>query len=133
MAGFFGLFGSKTKYVDEPDTNESAGSSQKEEFFLSADEAKTLGDVNFMRQSKTVRRTFAKTKSGGGGELVQEISSLGKTKKGGPQASPSAATSSSAPTPEATSPSKAQETASKRRRSDSSMDMFRNMAKDLRK
>ena len=143
MAGFFGLFGGKTKYVDETitdntdntDNTDSAvrASDQKENFFLSSDDAKTLGDINFMRQSKTVKKTFAKSKSGGGGELIQEISSLGKVKKSINQASQSISNSSSTPTKKSTPINKTSEEAKERRRSDSSMDMFRNMAKDLRK
>ncbi len=137
MAGFFGLFGGKTKYVDETDTDNTAttpASDQKEDFFLSSDDSKTLGDIDYMRQSKTVRRTFAKSISGGGGELIQEVSALG-SKKVNNQASQSAPapTSSSAPATVSKSTSKTSEEVKKRRSSDSSMDMFRNMAKDLRK
>ena len=133
MAGFFGLFGGKTKYVDETDTDAASTSDQEEDFFLSSDDAKTLGDINYMRQSKTVKRTFAKTKSGGGGELIQEISALGKAKKSSNQTSQSVSNSSATPATEPTPINKTSEEEKERRRSDSNMDMFRNMAKDLRK
>ncbi|PSF38312.1 hypothetical protein C7H19_04775 [Aphanothece hegewaldii CCALA 016] len=42
MAGFFGLFGSKTKYVDEP-TPDDDQSQNTESFYLSDDDAKSLG------------------------------------------------------------------------------------------
>ena len=134
MAGFFGLFGRKTKYVDETDTeNTASASDQKEDFFLSSDDSKTLGDIDYMRKSKTVKRTFAKSVSGGGGELIQEVSALGKVKKGSNQASQPVSKTSSAPAAESTSTSQTSEEVKQRRRSDDSMDMFRNMAKDLRK
>lgn len=73
MAGFFGLFsGRKAKFVDEPD-NTPVQPQRKGAFFLDDDSAQTLGDTEFMRKPLTIRRTFA-----GGGELVQEISSLEK-------------------------------------------------------
>ena len=62
MAGFFGLFGKKTKYVDEPQQNISSAQSS-EDFYLSSDDAKTLGDIEYMRTPKAVRRTFPKTKN----------------------------------------------------------------------
>jgi hypothetical protein len=47
------------------------------DFFLQPDDAKSLGDVNFMRKSVRVRRTFPKTKSNPNGfEVVKEVSSV---------------------------------------------------------
>ena len=64
MAGFFGLFGGNKN--DEP----------KGSFFLSPDESKTYGDIEFMRTSKTVTRTFVKTVGNpDGGEVVSQVSS----------------------------------------------------------
>ena len=64
MAGLFGLFGKKNN--DEP----------KGSFFLSPDESKTYGDIEFMRTSKTVTRTFVKTVGNpDGGEVVSQVSS----------------------------------------------------------
>ncbi len=59
MAGFFGLFGNKTKYVDEP--MDMSAPEPKEAFYLEPDDAKTLGDIDFMRTPITIRRTFPKT------------------------------------------------------------------------
>jgi hypothetical protein len=135
MAGFFGLFsGKKNKYVDEPDTNKTQNS-EKKAFFLSDDEAKTYGDIDFMRQSKKVRRTFPKTlgSKGKGAELVQEISSVDKVKLNANQTSltknstSSAAQSESQPIPN--QPATPRRSAS----SDNSLDMFRKMAKELKK
>ncbi len=122
MAGFFGLFsGRKAKFVDEPD-NTPAQPQKKEAFFLDNDSAKTLGDTEFMRKPITIRRTFAK-----GGELVQEISSMEKKKAGRNNMTPSnkgKETTTSQGTASANT---------ERRKADSSMDMFRNMARDMKK
>lgn len=121
MAGFFGLFsGRKAKFVDEPDTT-TVQPQRKEAFFLDNDTAKTLGDTEFMRKPITIRRTFAK-----GGELVQEISSMEK-RKAGPQSVPSPKEKESGTSQTTSSPS------AERRRSDDSMDMFRNMARNIKK
>ncbi|WP_107667177.1 hypothetical protein [Cyanothece sp. BG0011] len=121
MAGFFGLFsGRKAKFVDEPD-NTPTQPKKKEAFFLDNDSAKTLGDTEFMRKPITIRRTFAK-----GGELVQDISSMEKKKAGSNGTASNKANQTSA----------SQGTASantERRKADSSMDMFRNMARDMKK
>jgi CheY-like chemotaxis protein len=45
--------------------------------FLEADEASSLGDVNFMRRSNTIRRTFPGTAdSPGDKEMVAEVASM---------------------------------------------------------
>ena len=75
MAGFFGLFGNKTKYVDEP--MDLSAPEPKEAFYLEPDDAKTLGDIDFMRTPITIRRTFPKTASNKkGGESSKQISSM---------------------------------------------------------
>jgi hypothetical protein len=46
-------------------------------FFLDADAAKSLGDVQFMRRSNTIRRTFPGTSdSPGNKEMVAEVASM---------------------------------------------------------
>ena len=136
MARFFGLFGSKTKYVDEaePEDNRAAAPDQKtEDFFLSSDDAKTLGNVDFMRQSKTIKKTFPKTKGNPNTELVQQVSSMEKVKVAGNQAF----TDTPAPTPtpksETGQTAEVAKASTERRRTNSSMDMFRNMARELKK
>lgn len=47
MAGFLGLGGSSDSY------------------FLEPDDAKTMGDIDYMRKAKKVKRTYAKTKGWG--------------------------------------------------------------------
>ena len=45
-----------------------------EEFFLDADSSSSLGDVNYMRESKTIRRTFPGTiESPGTKEQIMEV------------------------------------------------------------
>lgn len=49
----------------------------KKDFFLSPDDAQTLGDIDYMRKAKRVRKTFPKTlKNKDGFELVTETSSM---------------------------------------------------------
>jgi hypothetical protein len=46
-------------------------------FFLDADASSTLGDVNFMRRSNTIRRTFpGNADSPGNKEMVAEVASM---------------------------------------------------------
>ena len=124
MAGFLGLFsGRKAKFVDQQDTTPVQPQS-KEAFFLEGDAAKTLGDTEFMRTPITIKRTFAN-----GGELVQEISSLEKKKSGNNNIAPKQAK-------QVQSNNNSQETTpvkKERREADTSMDMFRNMARNIKK
>jgi hypothetical protein len=47
-----------------------------QDFFLSPDDAQTLGNINYMRKSVRVRHTFPKNlKNPNGFEIVKEISS----------------------------------------------------------
>ncbi len=130
--------------------NKNQGPQSKEAYFLSEDDAKSFGDIDFMRKEVVVRRTFAK-KKGQTEELesVKSISSsnsraVGETTKPVTttfsstfrppvSAEPSSATPESAPaTPEPTPASTPSESAISRAR-DTGMDMFRDMAKNLRR
>ena len=151
MAGFFGLFGKKK---DEP----------KDAYFLSPDESKSYGDIDFMRTSKTVRRTFVKTVSNPeGGEVISTVSSEKAVSRDGKEAKRIAPKSASnggftssfgntsftpstpapAPTP---APTPAPEPVAESKpepapapapapepQPDNSMDMFRNMAKQIKR
>lgn len=125
MAGFFGIFGRK---------NRTSGDS----FYLSPDESKTFGDIDYMRKAKTVRRTFAKSLTGGGGESIKEVSSL-KTRKRdqfsnqGQQSSLASFNSSSSSSSTTSSSSSFSPSSTKRNNTDTGMDMFRNMAKSIKK
>lgn len=125
MAGLFGIFGGKTKYVDEADPV-SPPPEKKDAFFLEPDEAQSLGNVEFMRTPITIKRTFPKTASSNGGALVQEVSAMEKKKVGG---MPTVEAVSSQPL----SNSIVEAVNSDRRSSDDSLDRFRQMAKDLKK
>jgi hypothetical protein len=132
MAGFFGLFKSKTKYVDEPEpasTSQAEATENTEAFFLKPDDAKTLGNIDFMRQPKRIRRTFPKTRSNQSTELVQDISSIDKASNSGSRGTIADFKATSQPQ----QPAPTTTESPKRRRSDSSMDMFRNMARELKK
>ncbi len=125
MAGLFGIFGKRTKYVEEQDPI-TPDTEKKEAFFLEPDSAKSFGNAEFMRKPVTTRRTFPKTLKGGGGELVQQVSSLEKVKiqeNGLPAVPTQKKVAEQAPAP----------VNNERRRSDSSLDMFRKMAKDINK
>ncbi|NJM85785.1 MAG: hypothetical protein HC839_07075 [Leptolyngbyaceae cyanobacterium RM2_2_21] len=129
MTGFIrGLFGGSKKdkeVAPKPPKQEKA-------FFLSEDDAKSFGDIDYMRTAKTVRRTYAK-KKGVAEELekVRQISSLGSTdvnKNGQPATDFSQAGQS-----QGMADTAGQTFQRQRRQPDSSMDTFRNMARDLKK
>ena len=169
----FGLFGGKK---DEP---------KKGDFFLDFEEAQTLGDTEYMKESKTIKRTFPKLKGNPGAVIVSRVSSddmstVGDNAPAAPAASAPAPTSSfaqstsfagaassftpasttpaapapvaetpapAAPAPVAETPAapvveeaKAPEPAPTftpapvpEKKTDTSMDMFRNMAKNIRR
>lgn len=100
--------------------------SNAESYYLNADDAKTYGDIEFMRSAKSSRRTFPKAKDGSTPEFVQTISSLEKAADQG--LIPSALNKT-------TSQSSLEDTLKvvERRKADASMNTFRNMARELRK
>jgi hypothetical protein len=112
--------------------------------FLEADDARGLGNVEYMRTSKTIRRTFPKTLNGEEREVIQKISALEKAKAAGDTAAVSALTSDLQRTvqsagsvdPEirkAAIEEVVRSDNTERRAADTSLDMFRNMARDIRK
>ncbi|ESA36045.1 tr [Leptolyngbya sp. Heron Island J] len=160
MAGFFGLFGGK----------KNQGPQSKEAFFLSEDEAKTFGDIDFMRKEVVIRRTFAKKKgqeeemesvksiSSGTSKTVGEavkpaaapsfgVSSFSTPapaaqpaspayEKPAPQADPAPAAQPASPASEKPAPQADPAPAAQpvvRRDTDTGMDMFRDMAKKMRR
>jgi hypothetical protein len=134
MAGFLsGFFGSRQQSVEKAEKPEvkkevkvvQAKPDNSQAYFLDADQAKTMGDIDYMRTAKTVKRTFPKTVSQPEEQaLIQSVSSNQAKLAGQEQQSTlsesNGTTANSAEVLE-------------RRRSDNSLDMFRNMAKDLRK
>ena len=115
------------------------------DFFLEPDDAQTLGDIKYMRKSVKIRRTFPKTlKNPEGFALEKEFSATeGKnvSPNNGTADSAPASTFTSTPTfnPSTTStsaPKPAPPTGSKpqeRQKRSSDLDMFRNMAKNIKK
>lgn len=127
MAGLFGFFGKKNNDQNgQKGQNDQNGDASA--FFLDPDQARTFGDIDYMRSTKSVRRSFPKT-VGNGGKFEQTRttsslegksslgSTLGQTETNG---SASAAQNSS-------------QGSDRRRGNDSSMDLFRNMARDMKK
>jgi hypothetical protein len=125
MTGFIrGLFGGNK----QPKPPQAGGA-----FFLDEDEAKTFGDIDYMRSSKVVKRTFAR-KKGQTEEMesVRQISAMDKVEvreDGVPVRQISVEqTTFQAPV------EKPEEKFKRRSAStDTSMDMFRNMARDMKK
>jgi hypothetical protein len=111
------------------------------DFFLSPDDAQTLGDINYMRMAKRVRKTFPKTlKNKDGFESITEVSSLEDRSNlfNGNGTSSSNSTSnfqSTSPESNGTSQESGSIESSKvpERAANTSMDMFRNMARKINK
>ena len=133
------------------------------DFFLSPDDAMTMGDINFMRKSKRTRRTFPKTlKNKDGFAIENEVSSLEDRSNfykgsntnvntvfnptpssqsqpgitGGSAVNPTNSVqpqASGSAIPQQSTFEPTQQSSEKRRPVDSSMDMFRNMAKKMRR
>ncbi len=151
----FGLFGKKD---EDPQP--------KDAFFLEDEVAKSMGDTSYMKQAKSIRRTYPKVAGGEYFEVVKTVSSMksvvNDSRQGGtpkrvestssysaptsfnsassfgssysaPAPTPAPEFSAPEPTTPSVSPSVSNEASQARRRSDSGMDMFRNMAKDIRK
>ena len=109
----------------------------KQAFYLNDDDAKTFGNIEYMRSSRTVRRTFAKRKGQEHMESVKQISALKSAAANNdglfsPLAQKVANENEAAPgtaadmgVPKSERP--------RRKPGSNDMDMFRNMAKDIRK
>ncbi|GAB4160416.1 MAG: hypothetical protein Fur0046_39540 [Cyanobacteria bacterium J069] len=124
MAGLFGWFGKK-KNADASPPPAPKNGTRPEAYFLEADDAKTMGNIEYMRSTKVIKHKFPKTAGNGGEfEVEYEVSSSDARFGNG-----LGAASETTPTPPA---AKAQEVA-QRRTADTGMDMFRNMARDIRK
>ena len=122
------------------------------DFFLSPDDAMTMGDIDYMRTSRRTRRTFPKTlKNKDGSAFENEVSSIDSRSNFSQSNNTNQDTSANTafnPTPSSQSQAgvtggsavpqsnQAQQPAvspEKRRPADNSMDMFRNMAKNIGK
>lgn len=109
----------------------------KQAFYLKDDDAKSFGNIEYMRSAKTVKRTFAKKKGQEKHlESVRQISAMSAaevTNQGGfaSTAQPNSSTASS--TSFGSSGFVSSNSAPRRKPSSNDMDMFRNMAKTIRK
>ena len=128
------------------------------DFFLSPDDSMTMGDINYMRKPKRVRRTFPKTLSNKGGFAVEtEVSATEDRSgmfKGNNNSQDISQNTVFNPTPStqnqagitggsavtqtefqsnAASAPAPKPSPQERRQTDTSMDMFRNMAKNIRR
>jgi hypothetical protein len=134
MTGFIrGLLGGKAKNPGESDRpvrqqpaiERAAGS-----YYLEPDDAKSYGDIEYMRSSKTVRRTFAKKRGETEEkESIRQVSAMEAVKlqeNGLPAQKTAQAETFSQPTVKS-------EPSFERRKVDTNLDMFRQMAKDMKK
>ena len=103
------------------------------DFFLSPDDAQTLGDINYMRKSVRVRHTFPKSlKNPDGFEVVKEVSSSEDRNVNNLNENRTASYSTQSTTTSSFSSSSAQ-SSTQSRTTDTSIDMFRNMARKIGK
>ncbi|AFY71319.1 hypothetical protein Pse7367_3070 [Thalassoporum mexicanum PCC 7367] len=98
------------------------------EFFLSADDAKTFGDIDYMRTAKAIKKSFPKAPGQSEGAEIEVVVSNLTEEKGETDSKPAeTATSASS---FGNQPSFTPNTKVK---TDTNMDMFRNMAKGIKK
>ena len=78
MGLFDRLLGSRSNGVKISGQSEPAKAKKAEDaFFLDPDASTSMGDVNFMRRSNTIRRTFpGSADSPGQKEMIQEVASM---------------------------------------------------------
>ncbi len=125
------LFGLKTQYVDEEiDEAELAGEDEKGTgFYLTPDDAKTLGNIEYMRRPTSVKKTFANSEE----EQIVATSAFGQqiTVANGNLPTPQPEVISEVKPP--TQNEENGKVSNQRRSADSSMDMFRKMASEIKK
>lgn len=139
MTGFIrGLFSGKAKNPGEADRPARPKPAPQQPtikqvdgaYFLSEDDAKSYGNIEYMRSSKTVRRTYAKKRGETGErESIRQISAMEARRlqdQGVPVQQVASADVSYQPTVK-------KDASSERRRVDTNLDMFRKMAKDIKK
>ena len=106
------------------------------DFFLSPDDSMTMGDIDYMRKTKRTRRTFPKTVGNKGGFAIEhEVSATEDRSDSTPtfQPQPAPVSQPESTASGTTSEPAAQQAPTQRRQADTSMDMFRNMAKKMRR
>ncbi len=99
-------------------------------YYLESSDAQTFGNLEYMQTSKKIRRTFPKT-AGSEEEIeyIQELSAMGRVVPGKAKVEIIDPKAESQPTQNSSTDT----TAAQRRKAGSDMDMFRKMAKDIRK
>ncbi|MBE9040335.1 hypothetical protein IQ235_05955 [Oscillatoriales cyanobacterium LEGE 11467] len=126
-------------------------------FYLEPDDSKSLGDMDYMRTVKRVRRTYAKYKNGqqGGMKTTKSVSATDNawsddngfnnsssfssssesstTSSNGSSTSSWNSSSSSTSSWNSSSSSSSSSSSTSRRSPDTGMDMFRKMAKDMKR
>jgi hypothetical protein len=115
----FGLFGKKKKSGNEDSENKESS------YFLDQDSAKTFGDIDYMRTPKAVRKTFPTVNGVKGADMFVAFTATEKVENAETQAKMDQAAEAAV-----------QSTVEPKQinvRVDSSMDMFLNMAKDIKK
>ncbi len=131
------LFGGKKSSNNEP-APQKAPRQRAQAYFLDNDSAKTMGNIDYMRTAKSVKKSYAQAVGKLNvlsGEVEESISAMEK-KIGGISGgiTPTTPSSSSSSSSSFTQSSTFQTSSTPRRRaSDSSMDSFRQMAKDMKK
>lgn len=111
----------------KPAPRPSAPAQNGSAYFLDNDSAKTFGNLEYMRSSKSVRRTFSKKKIGEDNASIRTISAMEASKGAIAPANLGNTTISQ------TNSAAGTEKVTERRKADSSMDMFRNMAREIKK
>ena len=109
------------------------------DFFLSPDDSQTMGDINYMRKSVRVRRTFPKTlKNKDGFAIEKEVSASGArdtsnfNRNGNGFAN--SQTDFKAMAEDIKSAQPAQTNSQQQRsKTDTNLDMFRNMARNMKR
>jgi len=138
MTGFIrGLFGGKAKNPGEADRPVRQPAAQQPTikqvegaYFLSDDDAKSYGNIEYMRSSKTVRRTYAKKRGETGEkESIRQISAL-EAKRLQEQG---LLVEKVASADVSSQPAVRKDASADRRKVDTNLDMFRKMAKDIKK
>ena len=106
----------------------------RKDFFLSEDDAQTLGDINYMRRSVKVRHTFPKNlKNPNGFAIEKEVSSSQDITFNSSNNFRSESSSATASSNMNTTNSNPEPSFTKSSNQSTSMDMFRNMARNIGK
>ncbi|ASC69793.1 hypothetical protein XM38_007220 [Halomicronema hongdechloris C2206] len=131
MTGFIRkLFGGKRS----SEQTQSSEQGQGKAVFLTPDDAKTYGDIDYMRKAKTIKRTFARKK--GVSEELESVRQISAMKSASLDANSVPQAKPQSPAMNGTDDQQESVQAAyrfDRRAADKSLDAFRDMARDLKK